>query len=69
MIRQEMSGEGETGLGEKKIRLAFLDMLIYMSDNLTKLSIEDIREEVDTFMFEVNFSKKKKRILTLTLSF
>ncbi|GFR78958.1 cytochrome P450, partial [Elysia marginata] len=52
MIRQEMSGEAESGLGNKKIRLAFLDMLIYMSDNLTKLTIEDIREEVDTFMFE-----------------
>ncbi|OWF49810.1 cytochrome P450 4V2-like isoform X1 [Mizuhopecten yessoensis] len=45
-------GDDETVYLEKGKRLAFLDMLLCASAEGHHLSFEDIREEVDTFMFE-----------------
>jgi len=43
-------------LGEKK-RVAFLDLLIECAENGVVLSDEEVREQVDTIMFEVSFMK------------
>lgn len=46
----------DNDVGEKK-RLAFLDLLMEAGQNGTVLTEQEVKEQVDTIMFEVNHPK------------
>lgn len=56
-LRDDLDDIDDNDVGEKR-RLAFLDLLIETSHfNPNQLSTEEIKNQVDTIMFEGSFSK------------